>query len=217
MRPVAKQRGATAKRTQDGLTVTTAESAVIELPAVTAAVWSAADGRTDLDGLLAAARAADATADEDTVWSALDALSDAGLLEGRAAPPAAGGIDRRTAIRMAFAAGAVLAMVPGRGRAEPAAPAAPAAPSAPAARKAQEEKIKLRVRAEQQAKASVTAAEARATESARKLQAAAPGDQESLRKQEQNDKLTLDAARSTAKEEDEKLTSVRRAGEGQQD
>ncbi len=212
MRPVATRRGLTSKRTHDGLTLTTADGASIELPAVTAAVWQAADGRTDLAGLLAAARAVDAAADEETVWSALDALGDAGLLEGRAAPPAAGGVDRRTAIRsLAMAAGAVLAIVPALGRAEPAAPAAPDA------RKAGEENIKLRTRAEQEAKASLTAAEARAQESAKKAEAAAAGDQASARKQEQNDKLTVDEARKKNQEQMDKLADARTKNQEQMD
>ena len=78
----------------------------IVLDPIAGAVWLRADGSHDVRELAAVAgRDLDALVGEPEVWAALDALGDAGLLEGRVAPPADTGVSRRFLLRTAAVAG----------------------------------------------------------------------------------------------------------------
>lgn len=78
------------------------------LDPVTGTVWLHADGASDVRELAAiVARALDALVSEPEVWAALDALGDAGLLEGRTAPPADSSMSRRFLLRTAAVTGAL--------------------------------------------------------------------------------------------------------------
>lgn len=175
----------------DGVfTLATAAGAVHQLPAVTAAIWQAADGLTDAAGLLAAARRVDATVTMGTVWQALDALADAGLLEHRAAPPSGAGLDRRAAIRtLVAAAGAAVAVLPGLARA--------------ADVKAGEQEVKSLRAVEEKTKAELTTIEARANEEQAKI-ASNKGDVAALKRSEQAAKAQVDVLRKRSTEETEK-------------
>ena len=75
---------------------------------VTGAVWRHADGAHDVREFAAlVARDLDALVSEPEVWAALGALGDAGLLEGRTAPPADSAISRRFLLRTAAVTGAL--------------------------------------------------------------------------------------------------------------
>lgn len=210
MQPKARREGVACEQAGDGVRLTTPDGAVVDLPPLTAAVWRAADGATDLDGLLAAARAVAPEADEETVWSALDALADAGLLSGRAAPPAAAAPDRRTAIRtLAVAAGAAIALLPRWSEAREKAPAAGVRIS--------EEKHKGLVRSEEAAKSELTAVTVRAKEQDEKLKAAPEAERGALRAKEEAVKKEVSAARQKSQEQMDKLTAARKAGGEQQE
>jgi hypothetical protein len=186
--PKALVLGVQVERSSEGSVVRTAAGAVHHLPPVTLAVWQAADGRTDTQGLLAAARAVDAQATSRTVFNALDALADAGLLAERVAPPAAAGMDRRTVIRtMAAAAGAALVVLPGAGRAAEA--------------KNAEQNVKVVRVSEEKTKKELVTAEAAAKEQEAKGTATPE-----LKKKEEAAKAKLQALRAQAKEESQKLT-----------
>ena len=78
------------------------------LDPVAGAVWRHADGAHDVQELAAiVARELDALVSEPEVWAALDALGDAGLLEGRTAPPADSSMSRRFLLRTAAVTGAL--------------------------------------------------------------------------------------------------------------
>ncbi|MDE3154833.1 MAG: PqqD family protein [Acidobacteriota bacterium] len=104
----------------DGLEVTERESGlhvydrtreeVYHLHPLTAFVWKQADGRTSVADL--AARAAEdlgTPVDEAMIWSALDKLSEAGLLRARLAPPSAPKQVNRRALMRRVAVGSVAA------------------------------------------------------------------------------------------------------------
>jgi hypothetical protein len=100
-------RAGRAEQRADGLAVHLPEHARTELLAPLAAVvWQAADGRTDLAGLLAAAQTVEPTADVNRLWLVLDVLADADLLESRLAPPGPA-LDRRGWLRTIASAAAV--------------------------------------------------------------------------------------------------------------
>ncbi len=211
MRAQAKIEGVRAEATSTGWRLTTREGAVHEVPAVTAAVWHAADGHTEAAGLLAAARAVEPAADMALVWSALDALGDAGLLVSRAAPPA-GGLDRRAAIRtMALAAGAVLAVLPrGARSAEEAAAKKKVQPlreeTEKRQMKASEEDEKSLRQDEEKMKGEIKAIEARAQEEESKLAPAARADVAAGRQRESAAKKQITELRAR---EEEKKRSVK--------
>lgn len=91
-----------------------------ELPPLAALIWQHADGKTGIARLVELVRERLLpAADEETVWSGLDDLADAGLLEERVTPPGAP-VSRRDAIRnvgTGIAAGLVAALM-GTGAAE---------------------------------------------------------------------------------------------------
>jgi len=78
---------------------------------VTACVWRHADGRTSVEGLLETVRRESGSeVDEETLWSALEALADANLLAERVERPA--GMEaqsRRNVIRRAAQIGGLAA------------------------------------------------------------------------------------------------------------
>lgn len=170
-----------------------------QLGAVLRAIWQAADGRTSIAGLVAAARQADATADEALVWQGLDSLADAGLLKTRIAPPGAV-IDRR-ALFLGMAAAAAALLASGRSRAADA-PAVDAKKESlnKAAGGDQEQNDKLR--GKESAKKSTVA----------KDQAAAgPGKaNEQSKKGLRDAEATVDPAPDAASRESDQKTSVRR-------
>jgi hypothetical protein len=79
-----------------------------------AMVWSHLDGQTSMDEMVARLRKElDASANEDTVWLALDELDRAHLLEAPLDKPAARGFSRRSMLRrMGVAAGGGAVLVP---------------------------------------------------------------------------------------------------------
>lgn len=207
MKPQAITVGVQVERSGEVSVFRTAQGAVCEVPAVVAAVWSAADGRTDVQGLLAAARAVEPTATTRLVWDALDSLADAGLLV-RSAPPAAGGLDRRTAIRtLVAAAGAAVAILPGMARSE-ATPAVPAADAKlkPGAREEDKKKMTRDLRrSEETVKADLGAAKVKADEQNAKLAKAAPAELAARKKSEEEAKAQVSLLETKAREESKKL------------
>ncbi|HVB39202.1 MAG TPA: PqqD family protein, partial [Vicinamibacterales bacterium] len=104
----------------DGLEVTDSESGlhvydrtreeVYQLHPLTAFVWKQADGRTSVVDLAARATEEIGTpVDEAMIWSALDKLSEAGLLRARLAPPSAPRQVNRRALMRRVAVGSVAA------------------------------------------------------------------------------------------------------------
>lgn len=209
MQPQAITVGVQVERSGEVSVFRTAQGAVCEVPAVVAAVWSAADGRTDVQGLLAAARAVEPTATTRLVWDALDSLADAGLLV-RSAPPAAGGLDRRTAIRtLVAAAGAAVAILPGMARGEAA--AATEATVKIKKKADEEEKKKAHIdlkRREETVKADLGAAKLKAEEETAKLKKAAPADIAARKQSEEEAKARVTRLETQAKEETEKLQAA---------
>jgi hypothetical protein len=209
MQPQAITVGVQVERSGEVSVFRTAQGAVCEVPAVVAAVWSAADGRTDVQGLLAAARAVEPTATTRLVWDALDSLADAGLLV-RSAPPAAGGLDRRTAIRtLVAAAGAAVAILPGVARSEAA--AAPEAVAKVKKKADEEEKKKAHndfKRREETVKADLGAAKLKAEEETAKLQKAAPADIAARKKSEEESKAQVTLLETKAREEQKKFDAA---------
>ncbi|MCK6572384.1 hypothetical protein L6V77_14940 [Myxococcota bacterium] len=181
--------------------LTRADGERFSLPAVMAAVWRAADGRTDVAGLVAAARTVDPAADTQMVWAAIDALTDDGLMR-RVAPPAAG-LDRRMALRGLAAAAAAVVAVPAIARAEAA--AAPAADKLKSSTKNEQQTkdyIKSRLGAseaeEQKAKEDLQAAEVRAKEEEAKVAKAQPADVAARKRSEEEAKVQVTALRKKA-------------------
>lgn len=181
--------------------LTRADGERFSLPAGTAAIWRAADGRTDLAGLVAAARTVDPTADTQMVWAAIDALTDDGLMR-RVAPPAAG-LDRRMALRGLAAAAAAVVAVPAIARAEAA--AAPAADKLKSSTKAEQEAkafVKARLATaqadEQKIKADLQASEVRAKEEEAKVGSAPPADVAARKRSEEEAKVQVTALRKKA-------------------
>lgn len=209
MQPQAITAGVQVERSGEVSVFRTAQGAVCEVPAVVAAIWSAADGRTNAQGLLAAARAVEPTADTRLVWDALDALADAGLLV-RTAPPAAGGLDRRTAIRtLVAAAGAAVAILPGMARSEATAKPLANAKLKEAAREEEKKKAHNDLRRnEETAKGSLTAAKLKAEEETAKLAKATPADLEARKKSEEVAKAQVRHFETQAKEQTEKLEAI---------
>lgn len=202
MQPQAITVGVQVERSGEVSVFRTAQGAVCEVPAVVAAVWSAADGRTDVQGLLAAARAVEPTATTRLVWDALDSLADAGLLV-RSAPPAAGGLDRRTAIRtLVAAAGAAVAILPGMARSEAAAEAK--VPKLKADEQAKKKFNELRA-SEEKVKADLGAAKVKADEQNAKLAKAAPAELAARKKSEEEAKAQVSLLETKAREESKKL------------
>jgi hypothetical protein len=108
-RPLA-QRAGRAEQRPDGLAVHLPDLARTELLApLAAAVWQAADGQTNLEGLLAAARTVEPGADLNRLWLVLDVLADADLLAQRLAPPGPD-LDRRGWLRTVASVAAAAAV-----------------------------------------------------------------------------------------------------------
>lgn len=219
MRAQAKIEGVRAEATSTGFRLTTREGDVHEVPAVTAAVWRAADGRTEAAGLLAAARSVDPAADMALVWSALDALGDAGLLVSRAAPPA-GALDRRAAIRtMALAAGAVLAVLPRGARSAEEAAAKKVQPAREqvqkASLKASEQDEKSLRQDEEKMKAEIQAIEARAKEEEAKLAPAARADVAAGRQRESAAKKQITELRAREETRKQSLKASEQSNKAQ--
>ena len=217
MRPLAKTTGVQAEQTSTGWRFTTSDGAIHEVPAVTAAIWRAANGQAELTELLAAARAVEPAADAALVWSALDALADAGLVS-RTAPPAAG-LDRRAAIRtLAAAAGAMLAVLPRGARSADEADKGAVKNQEQADKlslKSQEQADKLSLKSQEQAdklqrtdeeaaKAEIVTVEARAKEEEAKLSPEVRADPVAGRKREELAKGEVSKIR--AREENKKKT-----------
>jgi hypothetical protein len=171
------------------------------LPPAMAAVWRAADGRTDVAGLLAAARAVEPAADTQMVFAALDALADDGLLH-RALPPVASE-GRRRAMRTLAAAAASLVVLPGLARA---ADESPAASSRTKSADVNEQKTKEVVKGrlaplqaeEERAKGDLLAAETRANEERAKLDASPAAELAARRRSEEEAKAHVSAVRKKA-------------------
>ncbi len=183
--------------------LTRADGERFSLPAVMAAVWRAADGRTDVAGLVAAARTVDPAADTQTVWAAIDALTDDGLMR-RVAPPVAG-LDRRMALRGLAAAAAAVVAVPAIARAEQAQAEAPGGDKFKSANKKEQQTkdfIKARLATaqadEQKVKADLQAAEVRAKEEEAKVGSAPPADVAARKRSEEEAKVQVTALRKKA-------------------
>ncbi len=109
--------GCVSEREEDGAVVVTAPGGERHrLHPITAAVFDHADGSRRVDELLAVARAVEPAVTAEWLWSALDALADAGLLTARVAPPGgavddslSGPMTRRTMLRRIGIVGAVSA------------------------------------------------------------------------------------------------------------
>lgn len=192
--------------------LTRADGERFSLPAVMAAVWRAADGRTDVAGLVAAARTVDPAADTQTVWAAIDALTDDGLMR-RVAPPAAG-LDRRMALRGLAAAATAVVAVPAIARAEAA--AAPAADKLKSSTKSEEEAkafVKARLATaqadEQKAKEDVKASEIRANEQNDKIAGAPPAEIAARKRSEEEAKAQVTALRKKADAAKEQVVKAR--------
>lgn len=193
---------------------TGSDGAVHEAPPVTFAVWRAADGRTEVSGLLDAARAVDPTATTTQIWAALDALADAGLLESRAAPPASVGLDRRTAIRtLAVAAGSVLALLPRAGRSET--PVVAAKKKLAPAREQDEKKMRVSeethkglLRGEEATKREISSITLKAKEEEEKLAPAIRTDPAAIRRREHSLKDQLAAPGGKSAEQVAKAEAI---------
>lgn len=192
--------------------LTRADGERFSLPAVMAAVWRAADGRTDVAGLVAAARTVDPAADTQMVWAAIDALTDDGLMR-RVAPPAAG-LDRRMALRGLAAAAAAVVAVPAIARAEAA--VAPAADKLKSSTKSEEEAkafVKARLATaqadEQKAKEDVKASEIRANEQNDKIAGAPPAEIAARKRSEEEAKAQVTALRKKADAAKEQVVKAR--------
>jgi len=80
---------------------------IARLDPLTAGVWRLADGRTPVPVIARSlSRALGVPVDDEAVWSALDALGDAGLIGGRVTPPAMGrALTRRDLLHAGVAGG----------------------------------------------------------------------------------------------------------------
>lgn len=102
------------QRNGDAVQVSTPSGEVFHFAGLDALVLEAADGTNDMNALVALVRREiDPEATRETVFAALDRLADAGLLEGRVAPPAGGNrTTRRDMMRFVGATAAYAVMVP---------------------------------------------------------------------------------------------------------
>lgn len=172
----------------------------VVLDPIAGAVWLRADGTLDVRELAAVtARDLDALVGEPEVWAALDALGDAGLLQGRAAPPADTSMSRRFLLRTAAVAGTIFVGTAGAALAADDKGKAAAAPAA--ARKDDDEVGRWRVAAEQAQKGE---------QSAKTQESQAKGSYESVQKGEQGSKAQENAAKTSAESSEKtSLDSIR--------